>query len=479
MSQRTKHLSRDRIKATEIANRLPSGKSRVVFQRGVRAFVVLSVVGLWVMGFLRGCVVWIVLSLGAVLGTVDRAEAYYYLDSVTIEGGLPEVTVGSGESITLDGIVTGSFGEFSLMRNRWSSDSPGATLEMIPLGMGSNPHGQREISARFDAPVVTTDTVIVVTVNIGFTSNLSLPESSDFATGSDTINVLVRAPAAPAGPNVQAFQTRRINALIQEQPDLSSVFDAAAGPGVSASTMGDALSVTAGMGGPVWAEVRGNQSVLDGATGSYVLGAVGAHWQARPGVVLGLMAMIDRMETEAVTGTGWLAGPYAVFRADGQPLVFQARYLLGDSRNRLEDGTAFASRRSLAMVGLSGSVMRGDLEIVPSLRAAHGREVSDAFVMGNGLEVPSEVTALTQVETGLAVAFPVDLGTGETRLRMGISDIWTDGSAALDGHRAELSVLLRHRTAAGAELTLRLARDGLGMSGFKATRAAVNYGISF
>ena len=106
--------------------------------------------------------------------------------------------------------------------------------------------------------------------------------------------------------------------------------------------------------------------------------------------------------------------------------------------------------------------------------------MSDRFVDATGLTVPSQVTSLTQIEAGLAVAFPVDLGSGETRLRMGIADIWTDGSAALDGHRAEVSVLLRHRlAAAGGEVTLQLSRDGLGMPGFKATRVAVNYALAF
>lgn len=460
-------------------------------------------------GFVRSVIVALFLGFG--ISGSAFAQGY------EITSSLPE-TVVSGGSFDLT-VRVSEFGDWSEIptpldiRWRFQPDLGGSvnvTMIQAPqradteLFCFTDPSDNQEycdvVSTQFDSvwritmPAVTEDTDVAITLQQWIQLRASDPEL--WSEQTFTVRVLAPEPDAGAAPAVaaapaagappaqiaavQGFATSRLNALLREQPDLSAVFHGDAdGPGLTVSTMGDGIAIMAGRGGPVWAEMRGNRSTLGGLSSTYMLGSVGAHWQMSEGVVLGMMALTDRMDTDTVDGTGWLAGPYAVFRAAGQPLVLQARYLVGRGHNRLADGSTYGSRRSLAMVSLSGKVTSGAVEILPSLRAVHGREISDAFVDAAGVAVPSQDSAMTQVETGLAVGFPVDLGRGETRVRLGLSDIWTDGSAGLDGHRGEISIQLHHRTAAGGEFRLRLARDGLGMDGYKATRVAVNYSLRF
>ena len=365
-------------------------------------------------GFLRSVVVALFLGLG--ISGSAFAQGY------EITSSLPE-TVVSGGSFDLT-VRVSEFGDWPEIptpldiRWRFQPDLGGSvnvTMIQAPqradteLFCFTDPSDNQEycdvVSTQFDSvwritmPAVTEDTDVAITLQQWIQLRASDPEL--WSEQTFTVTVLAPEPAlAAAAPaagaasaqiaEVQAFATSRINALIREQPDLSAVFEGDAdGPGVSVSTMGDGMAIMAGRGGPVWAEMRGNRSMLGGVSSSYMLGSVGAHWQMSEGMVLGMMALTDRMDTDTVDGTGWLAGPYAVFRAAGQPLVLQARYLVGRGQNRLPDGSTYGSRRSLAMVSLSGKVTTGALEILPSLRAVHGRETSDAFVDAAGVTVPS------------------------------------------------------------------------------------------
>lgn len=291
---------------------------------------------------------------------------------------------------------------------------------------------------------------------------------------------------------IAGYMQTRANQLLQSQPDLIG-FLSGEGQG------GFNLNVTRGQGSfdfatapekPVWLRAHGTWSKAGERKSEYAFGAVGTHRAIGENFLVGAMVQLDHLNEETgaafVRGTGWMAGPYFVARAEGQPVFFEGRLLYGETSNEISPfGTytdKFETTRMLAQVKVAGALAYGSTTLMPFLDASYTTDDQLSYVDGAGNTIAAQGVELGQVELGLDFRKLVSGVPGELELFGGLSGIWshTAGSGfastitpEYEGGRGRVELGVNRVFKAGQRVRLSANYDGIGAKGFE------SYGVNF
>lgn len=271
---------------------------------------------------------------------------------------------------------------------------------------------------------------------------------------------------------IGVHQQARLRGLVNAQPDLVGVViagEAATSDVTQSPVTGYApftfeqSEIKLSRRGPVWFDLSASYD-LSGATEPYLFGVAGAHVSLGKGVVLGGMVEFDRADSGAVTGSGWLAGPYLVARLPDL-LDLDARLLYGrvsDEGEMLGIGDeSLDSDRLLAALALSRPVSLGEITLTPRLAATYAAERSAAYTTDLGSDIAGVETGILQIDAGFAAAFAL----GEVAVTTGLAANWIEtvvGDATDDGLAAEASLGLDWALSDAASIAVDFGLAGIG-----------------
>ncbi len=151
------------------------------------------------------------------------------------------------------------------------------------------------------------------------------------------------------------------------------------------------------------------------SSGEFNLFSTGLDYVVTPGVLLvGVMAQADDMKEHSssigynISGTGWMAGPYAALRISDHVFV-EGRGLWGTSNNSISPfltyTDSFETERWLASVRVTGSWSYGALQVRPSAEVIKYHEKSDAYTGHNGIAIDGQTADLGRVIFGPQIGY--------------------------------------------------------------------------
>jgi hypothetical protein len=228
-----------------------------------------------------------------------------------------------------------------------------------------------------------------------------------------------------------------------------------------------------------------------GAGGSFGLVAVGADYLVRSNLLVGGFLQVDRMEQSwdddpaTISGTGWLAGPYATARIS-QNIFLDVLAGLGRSSNEVSPyGTYeddFDAARWLASATLQGEWSRGAWTFSPRLQASYFQETSRDYTDSLGVDIPEVKVGLGRIAFGPGVSHrrvvrgDVVIDTG-FRLDAAADFLDTSEESGFDNLHARVEARLDATYPNGARLGFAIAQDGIGAGDLQATGGRVQISI--
>jgi hypothetical protein len=399
--------------------------------------------------------------------------------------------------VTLDnGLLYGYAGAGTVFEGTWIGNTNDITHALLASCLGIAPPDIRSLVSVGGLSEADED---VTYIGFKFTLDVNV---GGFEAGREYEYAI---KAVPTGPTVEetreqiaGYMQNRASQTIAAQPDLIGL--------LSGSTTRSAYAdVTQSNGNfdfatsgdrPVWAMLQGSWSEFGTTENSYFFGAVGAHANLSPDVMVGIMFEFDRLtQTDGATsveGDGYLVGPYFVARLPNRPLFIEGRLLTGQTENEVTIGGAatetFDTQRTFASIKVAGQLNYGELVLTPSLTASHLRDVQDAFVNTLGTTVAAQSIEVNSVAAGLNFAQPVSLPNGELMLTGGISGIWSSSEGtefassaapASDGPRARITFGASYTTASGVVLSAGSFYDGIGLNDYESYGLDLGVQIQF
>ena len=177
----------------------------------------------------------------------------------------------------------------------------------------------------------------------------------------------------------------------------------------------------------------------------------------------------------AVTGSGWIAGPYATMRLH-EHLYLDLLAGFGRSSNRISPlGTyedSFGATRWLLSAALEGQWTLGPWTFSPRASLAYFSETSDAYRDALGIAIPSIATGVGQITIGPAVSYRFVAPAGiVVDLGLGLEGIAEFGSNLLfENGQARVKASIDASMPSGADIGLIIGLDGFG----NADRSAIS-----
>nr|WP_171026259.1 putative Ig domain-containing protein [Mesorhizobium comanense] len=220
-------------------------------------------------------------------------------------------------------------------------------------------------------------------------------------------------------------------------------------------------------------------------SGQFGLFTAGADYVVNPGLLVGAFTQVDTMNQTsgtAVSGTGWMAGPYATVRLTDR-LFWTSRAGWGRSSNSLSDSGDFTSTRWLASTEVAGKWNLGQgVTFTPNLGFIYFQDTTDAYQDTFGVTIPGVKTELGQLKFSpeLSYGFATDGGlwvepSFAPELIWNFASTNVDGSGALSdtatgptGLRGRIKAGLNFRTPQGVAFSATASYDGIGASGYSA-----------
>ncbi|MBN9219249.1 MAG: putative Ig domain-containing protein [Mesorhizobium sp.] len=220
-------------------------------------------------------------------------------------------------------------------------------------------------------------------------------------------------------------------------------------------------------------------------SGRFGLFTAGADYVINPGLLVGAFSQVDTMKQTsgtAVSGTGWMAGPYATVRLTDR-LFWTSRAGWGRSSNSLSDSGDFTSTRWLASTEISGKWNLGQgVTFTPNLGFTYFQDKTDAYKDTFEVTIPGVKTELGQLKFSpeLSYGFATDGGlwvepSFAPELIWNFASTNADGFDALSdtatgptGLRGRIKAGLNFRTARGVSFSATGSYDGIGSSGYSA-----------
>ena len=220
--------------------------------------------------------------------------------------------------------------------------------------------------------------------------------------------------------------------------------------------------------------------------GDFGIAYAGVDYLLTPDVLVGALVSFDTMEettdTGAVSGDGWMAGPYMTARL-APSLYFDGRLAAGESDNRISPfgvyTDEFPTGRWLSMASLTGEFQRGDWTIRPHASLSYLEERQKSYVDGVGATIPGRTVRLGQFKIGPAFTGRFEGAEGRFYSPyLKVDAIYNVGDttgvtpaeandAEVEGWRARVKAGVSMTTEHGTRLSLGATHDGLGRSDFE------------
>ncbi|WP_420409220.1 Ig-like domain-containing protein [Hoeflea sp.] len=159
----------------------------------------------------------------------------------------------------------------------------------------------------------------------------------------------------------------------------------------------------------LWVKGNLSKSKVDGNEQGFGAFHVGADYRVTPDLMIGTLMQFDWADESNATaatsasGTGWLAGPYAVYRLH-QNVILDAFLAYGQSDNKVSPfGTyidSFDTERFLARGQITGDFEHAGWTVAPQLAASYLVETQRAYVDSNGISIPERDIEVGQLSFG-------------------------------------------------------------------------------
>lgn len=225
-------------------------------------------------------------------------------------------------------------------------------------------------------------------------------------------------------------------------------------------------------------------------------------------LIVGAMAQYDWMEDEArevftdagavrgaqVQGTGWMAGPYAVWRVKDS-LTVDGLAMFGESDNRVNPlglySDDFETERYMVQANVTGEMRSGPWTVRPQAGITQYKETQSAYTDSLGIKIPSQDISLGRFRAGPEVAWRNEFRDGSWLQLSGRLDaIWDYDSADLLTERGFLSrddtdlradarIGVAAQTKWGPLVRLEVGIAGVGAGDFRAETARLEIRIPF
>jgi len=242
----------------------------------------------------------------------------------------------------------------------------------------------------------------------------------------------------------------------------------------------------------IWAEgiYAGYGGIRSGQFGLFTLGS---DYLINSNLLIGVFTQVDTMNQTSgagLTGTGWMAGPYATIRLADQ-MLRSAGAGWGRSGNTLNGSGGFTSTRWLLSSDLSGKWKLGHgATFTPDLGFTYFQDYTDSYKDTFGITIPGVKTELGQVNLSPTLAYGFTTESGlwiEPSITPAL--IWNFASTNVDalgalsdtatgptGLRGKLKAGIQFRTPAGISIATTGSYDGIGSAGYSsiAAQAQVN-----
>jgi hypothetical protein len=218
----------------------------------------------------------------------------------------------------------------------------------------------------------------------------------------------------------------------------------------------------------IWMKGTFGQFTDNSVEGLYGLGAAGVDYRVTSDLLLGGYIQLDQFNQNqtsgpgTITGTGWMAGPYATVRL-GEGLYLDLKAAGGTSSNQISPlGTytdTFSTTRWLLNAQLLGEIEHGDWTFYPGARVGYFQEDAAAYTDSLGATVPAVSSGLGQMALSPAVSYTLTTDGGvvmKTTLKVeGIADFAGNGGAlAFTALHARVAPDLSLTFAGGATIRL-------------------------
>jgi uncharacterized repeat protein (TIGR01451 family) len=215
---------------------------------------------------------------------------------------------------------------------------------------------------------------------------------------------------------------------------------------------------------------------------------VGGDYLVTDAFLVGALVQFDwaeetsRLTGSTVSGTGWMAGPYASFRLT--PNVFlDGRVAWGQSDNDVDPfglyEDSFETDRWLANINLKGNWIYNSIRFTPGVSYTYFNEEQKAYVDSNAILIEGQTLTVNRLEFGPEFGYRFVAADGTTfEPHIAIKGLWDIGGDldttvnGLDAGRSELRGKVEGgflaQTAFGPSVRLDFAYDGIGDEDFAA-----------
>ncbi|WP_421915353.1 putative Ig domain-containing protein [Mesorhizobium sp.] len=229
-------------------------------------------------------------------------------------------------------------------------------------------------------------------------------------------------------------------------------------------------------------------------TGQFGLFTAGADYVINPNLLIGAFTQVDAMKQTSgttISGTGWMAGPYATVRLTDQ-MFWTLRAGWGRSGNSLPESGDFTSTRWLASTEVAGKWTLGQgVTFTPNLGFTYFQDTTDAYKDTFGVTIPGVKTELGQLKFSpeLSYGFATDGGLWvepslTPELIWNFASTNVDGLGALSdtatgptGLRGRIKAGLDFRTQGGVAMATAISYDGIGATGYSAIAAQARINV--
>ncbi|KFC61709.1 Autotransporter beta-domain protein [Devosia sp. LC5] len=230
-----------------------------------------------------------------------------------------------------------------------------------------------------------------------------------------------------------------------------------------------------------------------GPDGTFNTASFGADYLVTPDLLIGGFVQVDHLSQSSsldpatISGTGWLAGPYATARLN-ESLYLDILAAAGTSSNLVspygtyEDG--FDATRWLLSASLQGQWQWANWTFSPRARVSYFEETTKAYTDSLGVGIASITAGLGQIAVGPAISYRYAAAGNvviDTGLRLeAIADILRTPTASGFGDiHARIEGTIDLSLPGGAKLGLSSALDGIGGDTGTVTSAKIKVRLPF
>jgi hypothetical protein len=218
------------------------------------------------------------------------------------------------------------------------------------------------------------------------------------------------------------------------------------------------------------------------ANGTFGVIYAGADQLVTPDILLGALVQYDWFSQEGdtngseVTGTGWMAGPYATFKLD-EGFFADLRAAWGQSSNDISpNGTytdSFDTNRWLVSGALTGSYQVDRWTIQPAVSLSYIRETQESYTNSLNVVIPEQSVSQGEFRAGPKFSYDIMFESGDRltpsasfdgAYTFGNDGLYSNGSLAreVQGLRGRTGIGLDLTTTTGLTVSIASNYDGIG-----------------